>query len=70
MPSHDVVCFHCGQSVGDPPVLNLIEDEEPCPACAERLLEALPGIFHSPFETVGEIEPVDQVDSDADLEGA
>lgn len=30
---------------------SLNEDEEgvPCPVCAERLLETLPGVFHAPW---------------------
>ena len=39
-------CIECGGVVG-----SLNEDDEgvPCPVCAERLLETLPGIFHSPW---------------------
>lgn len=33
--------------------MNLVEGE-PCIPCAERLLETLPGIFHTPYETVEE----------------
>lgn len=51
MSEHEIVCFHCGQSVGDPPHLNRIGGQEPCRACAERMLETLPGIFHAPYET-------------------
>jgi len=54
MSEHEIVCFHCGQSVGDPPRLNRVGDDEPCRACAERMLESLPGIFHAPFEVVVE----------------
>ena len=39
-------CIECGGSVGS---LNEDEDGTPCPACAERLLETLPGIFHQPW---------------------
>lgn len=46
-----VVCIQCGHSVGDPPVLNVLPEGGNCPACAERLLETLPPIFHSPIET-------------------
>lgn len=44
-----IVCFHCGQTLGDPPALNTTGDGEACPVCAERLLETLPPIFHSPM---------------------
>lgn len=64
MPNHEVVCFHCGQQVGDPPRLNMIDDE-PCKACAERLLETLPGVFHTPFEPVGSEEEVTEVPAEA-----
>jgi hypothetical protein len=64
MSAHEVVCFHCGQGVGDPPRLNLI-DGEPCTACAERLLETLPGVFHTPFEPVGSEEEVSAVEGGA-----
>ena len=39
-------CIECGGFVD-----SLNEDEEgtPCPACAERLLETLPGVFHRPW---------------------
>ena len=39
-------CIECGGAVN-----SLNEDDEgvPCPACSERLLETLPGVFHSPW---------------------
>lgn len=46
-----IVCIQCGRSVGDPPVLNELPEGGNCPACAERLLETLPPIFHVPFDT-------------------
>ena len=39
-------CIECGGLVGS---LNEDESGEPCPACAERLLETLPGVFHRPW---------------------
>ena len=39
-------CFSCG---GPSNQLNEIEEGVNCPACAERLLEDLPGIFHEPW---------------------
>ncbi len=64
--SHEVVCFSCGQPVGDPPRLNTTPGGDNCPACAERLLESLPGVFHAPvaIEAVatqpGVVEGADQ----------
>ncbi len=57
-------CIECGGFVGS---LNEDEDGIPCSACAERLLETLPGVFHQPWsETAGsESTEVDsQVNSD------
>ena len=45
-----ISCFHCGNPVGDPPRLNELEEGDNCPACAERLLETLPPIFHTSWE--------------------
>ena len=45
----DVVCIRCGLPIGDPPRINRLSDGEPCGACAERLLETLPPIFHAPL---------------------
>lgn len=39
-------CIECGGLTG---ALNEDEDGVPCPACAERLLETLPGVFHTPW---------------------
>ncbi len=40
------VCIECGGSVN---ALNEDENGDPCRACAERLLETLPGVFHAPW---------------------
>ena len=40
------VCIECGGPTNE---LNEDEDGVPCPACSERLLESLPGVFHSPW---------------------
>ena len=53
MVDQDVVCFHCGQPIGHPPVIHTVGGR-PCPACAERLLESLPGVFHTPFAAEAE----------------
>lgn len=39
-------CFRCG---GPAHELNQIEEGVNCPACAERLLETVLGVFHSPW---------------------
>lgn len=50
-------CIECGGGVA-----SLNEDEEgvPCPVCAQRLLETLPGIFHAPWGPRGEFVDVDE----------
>lgn len=48
-----IVCIQCGHPVGDPPVLNKLPEGGNCPACAERLLETLPPIFHAPVFAPG-----------------
>jgi hypothetical protein len=53
-PDEKVVCFQCGQPVAEEgpsgaPLLNEVEEGVPCSACAERLLEQLPPIFHTPW---------------------
>lgn len=53
MSESDVLCFHCGLPVGDPPRLNEMADGEVCPVCRDRLLEELPPIVHSPTVTLG-----------------
>lgn len=55
-------CIECGGVVGS---LNEDEDGTPCPACAERLLETLPGIFHRPWGTT---EAPGGDEADAELE--
>lgn len=40
--SNETVCFTCKQSIGEPPVLNEIREDEVCPACARRVLDSLP----------------------------
>ena len=52
--NQDVLCFQCGQPVGEPPVLNQMPDGENCIRCAERVLEALPAILPS---EVRELKP-------------
>lgn len=46
MEKPDTRCIECGGAVQS---LNEDQTGAPCVACAERLLETLPGIFHSPW---------------------
>ncbi len=41
----DVVCFSCGQPVGTPLRVNTLSSGAPCPACRDRVLEALPSLL-------------------------
>lgn len=58
----EIVCFHCGRPVGNPPRLNEMPDGEPCRSCADRLLDSLPPIFHAPIVTPSEAptEPTEE----------
>lgn len=56
-------CFRCG---GPADELNEIEEGRNCPACAERLLATLQGVFHAPWATTG----VDFSDEDGEAEQA
>ena len=62
-------CIECGGFVDS---LNEDEDGVPCPACSERLLETLPGIFHSAWAHADEeeleeceVEIAEQMESEA-----
>lgn len=52
MADSNTLCFSCGQSVVEVDRINRMEDGEPCPACADRLLQSmpplLPGFRHGP----------------------
>ncbi|QDV08795.1 hypothetical protein Poly30_43500 [Planctomycetes bacterium Poly30] len=51
------VCIECGGPVN---ALNEDEHGDPCVACAERLLETLPGVFHAPWgQEAAELEDAD-----------
>jgi hypothetical protein len=47
MPSA-TFCFTCGQPVTEPPRLNRLPGGEPCPACRERALDAVPSVLPMP----------------------
>ena len=64
-------CIDCGGLVDS---LNEDEDGVPCPSCAERLLESLPGVFHSPWGTAHRpdapgVERAEQDDSSFEATG-
>lgn len=72
--SHDPLCFTCKQPVGDPPVVNELAEDEVCPACAERVLEALPpalpGLGREPLPFDRERASARDEGSEYDLPGA
>lgn len=39
------ICFQCGQGTGDLTRFNRLHDGRACPACADRLLAALPSLL-------------------------
>jgi recombinational DNA repair protein (RecF pathway) len=39
------ICFQCGQTTGDLTRFNRLHDGRACPACADRLLAALPSLL-------------------------
>lgn len=39
------ICFQCGQPTGDLTRFNRLHDGRACPACADRLLAALPSLL-------------------------
>lgn len=36
-----IVCLACGQTLPDQPSYDLLDQDDPCPACADRLLYSL-----------------------------
>jgi len=44
-PHQPTLCFTCGQECGEPPRLNLLGDGSRCPACKDRVLDALPALL-------------------------
>ncbi|MEM1448518.1 MAG: hypothetical protein AAF726_00795 [Planctomycetota bacterium] len=69
-------CIECGGLVGS---LNEDEAGEPCPSCAQRLLETLPGVFHRPWmqpwpakteaSASDELDDLEELDEIDDAEG-
>ena len=44
----NTVCFTCGLAIEEPPRLNRLTNGQVCPACRERLLDALPALLPAP----------------------
>ena len=55
-------CIECGGVVGS---LNEDENGVPCPVCAERLLETLPGVFHASWAATDATAEVEDRDGSA-----
>lgn len=56
----DVVCFQCGQHVGEPLQVNSLPSGEPCTACQNRVLDALPSLLPSDGESLRKSQPVSE----------
>ena len=66
MDTRTTRCIECGGLVDS---LNEDEHGASCPACADRLLETLPGVFHRPWmEPWPRNQDADEVDEMALLE--
>lgn len=50
-PRSGTFCMECGHALVGPPRLREKEDGASCATCADRLLDAAPGIFHTPWPT-------------------
>lgn len=50
------LCFTCGQDVGDPPLLNRLENGLPCPTCRDRILAFLPPALPGPGSERRQVE--------------
>lgn len=65
------ICIHCGLSAGSPPRLNRLEDGRLCPACAERLLDALPPLLPASEDLAQALSDGDEAGDDyADYDSA
>ncbi len=65
------ICFQCGQATADGTRFNRLADGRPCPACAERLLMALPPLlpnYDASLEPEVEQPEPSEVDNDADYD--
>lgn len=50
--------MECSHLLVGPPALRSTPEGVPCRACADRLLDAVPGIFHTPWPTSRNQAPV------------
>lgn len=64
----DILCFHCGKPVGDPPILNEVAEDQVCPVCRDRVLDAAPSLLPSEAvpEAAGSWVPDPAGDADED----
>jgi len=46
----EMLCFHCGNALSDPPRLEQLEDGRDCTHCRDRMLASQPPIFHAATE--------------------
>lgn len=53
------LCFHCGQSAGEPLRLNRLDDGRICPSCADRVLVALPPVLPALVPAPGTERPLE-----------
>ncbi len=63
-PQDPARCIRCS---GPADELNEIEEGINCPSCAERMMESLPGIFHTPWVTPDQAARAPE--ADLELEG-
>lgn len=50
-PRSGTFCMECSHLLVGPPVLRSTPEGGSCRACADRLLDAVPGIFHTAWPT-------------------
>lgn len=66
----ETLCIRCGLPLGDPLRLNTREDGSPCPACRDRVLDALPPLLPKevaePQEVAEEAPPPPSSDASPD----
>jgi hypothetical protein len=58
----EILCFQCGQRIGDPPLVHVLRDGQECPACLDRLLELLPPLIPSRSATARGAAPLTEDD--------
>ena len=63
--SSDLLCFHCGQSISEPPQIHELPGGGSCPGCVERVLAALPPVLPTELE---QAEPYLETAQEEDLE--